>query len=641
MTGTSVGIDVGGTFTDLVAVDPDARAVARKVLSTPADQSGGVMASLESLGVDPGVIGRIIHGTTVATNALLERAGARVALCTTAGFEDLLELRRQDRAALYDLARHHPPPLVPPERCVGVPERLAPQGILRALAPDDARAVAQAVAALDVRAVAVSLLHAYRDPRHEQCLAHALRAACPEVDVVLSSEILPEIREYERTATTVAEAYLRPVVSRYVSRLGERIGAGGYRPPAVMTSSGGVLPAPEAARHAAALALSGPAGGVVGAALVARLAGFEQALTIDIGGTSADVGLILEGEPLVESGGDVAGVPIALPRVLVETVSAGGGSVGWIDAGGALRVGPRSAGVEPGPAAFGHGGLEPTVTDAHIVLGYVRQRELSGGILADRAAAHAAVERLASPLGASVERVAAAMIAGADAAMARALRRVSVERGVDPRGGVLVAFGGGGGLHACGLAEQLGMRRILVPPFAGVLSALGLAIAAERRDALVSVMRTAESLTRVEIVSLCDELATRVPAAHTRAWWVRARYTGQGHELEIPMRPGDAGEALSTRFADVHGARYGFVLDLPVEVVSARYAALGAGVPVTLARRGAQRWQPDDPRDDGANLDIMVRGPAAVALPDATMFVGTGWSARALPIGGWLMEHDS
>jgi N-methylhydantoinase A len=641
VSGTSVGIDVGGTFTDLVAVGDDAQVVARKVLSTPADQSGGVMASLEALAVDPRDIGRIIHGTTVATNALLERTGARIALCTTEGFENLLELRRQDRAALYDLARAHPPPLVPPERCVGVPERMTPDMILRELTADDAAVVGRAVAALDVRAVAISLLHAYRDPRHEQCLARALRAACPGVDVVSSSEVLPEIREYERTATTVAEAYLRPVVSRYVGRLGDRMRDAGYPAPAVMTSSGGVLPASEAARHAAALALSGPAGGVVGAALVARLAGFERALTIDIGGTSADVGLILDGSPLVESGGEVAGVPIALPRVLVETVSAGGGSVGWIDDGGALRVGPRSAGAEPGPAAFGRGGLEPTVTDAHIVLGNIRQRELSGGIVADRIAARAAVEQLAGPLGASAERVAAAMIAAADAAMARALRRVSIERGIDPRTGVLVAFGGGGGLHACGLAEQLGMRRVLVPPFAGVLSALGLAVAAERRDALTSVMRTADSLAPEDITRLCDSLADLVPQAHTRAWWARARYHGQGHELEIPFDAGDAGESIATRFAQTHGTRYGFTLDLPVEVVSARHSGFGTPVPVTLARRGAQRWQPDEPRDSGAGLDVTVRGPVAIALPDATMFVAAGWSARALPIGGWLVERDA
>jgi N-methylhydantoinase A len=637
----SVGIDVGGTFTDLVSVDADGTAAARKVLSTPLDQSDGVIAALVALGASPDGITRVIHGTTVATNALLERSGATVALCATAGFEDVLELRRQDRAALYDLARHHPPPLIPPERCIGVPERIDPDGVVRALARTDADAVASAVASLGVRAVAVSLLHAYRDARHEQSLARALRAACPGIDVVLGSDVLPEIREYERTATTVAEAYLRPVVSRYLDQLARRVCAAGYPPPSVMTSSGGVLPAAEAAQHAAALALSGPAGGVVGAALVASLAGFDRALTIDIGGTSADAGLVLDGAPLVESGGDIAGVPIALPRVLIETVSAGGGSVGWLDDGGALRVGPRSAGADPGPAAFGRGGLEATVTDAHIVLGSVRQRVLSGGVGADHSAACAAVSRLAALLGETSERVASAMIAAADAAMARALRRVSVERGVDPRGCVLVAFGGGGGLHACGLAEQLGMRKILVPPLAGVLSALGLAVAAERRDALASVMRLADDLTLDDISSACADLAGRAGDALSREWWARARYTGQGHELDVPIQPGDSGQAAGARFSLVHAARYGFTLELPVEIVSLRHAALGHALPVTLARRGTQAWSPDEPRDDGARLEVTVHGPSAIALPDATMVIARGWTGRPLAIGGWLLERDA
>ena len=641
MNGTSVGIDVGGTFTDLVAVDVLGEVAACKVPSTPADQSYGVMAALATLGVPGAAIARLIHGTTVATNALLERTGARVALCTTHGFEDLLELRRQDRAALYDLSRHHTPPLVPPERCLGVPERIAPEGVVRALRLEDAAALARSLADLDVKAVAISLLHAYRDDTHEQVLARAIREASPGTDVVLGSAVLPEIREYERTATTVAEAYLRPVVARYLDRLAERVGAGGYPAPAVMTSSGGVLPAAEAGRHAAALALSGPAGGVVGAALVARLAGFEQALTIDIGGTSADVGLVLGGVPLVEPGGLVAGVPIALPRVLVETVSAGGGSVGWIDDGGALRVGPRSAGAEPGPAAFGRGGVEPTVTDAHIVLGNLRQRELSGGIVADPGAARESVERLTTPLGANAERVARAMIAAADASMARALRRVSVERGIDPRSAVLVAFGGGGGLHACGLADQLGMTTILVPPLAGVLSALGLAVAAERRDATGSVMQRAISMSSDGVRTLCESLAARVPSSRGALWWARARYEGQGHELEVPIAPGNTGEDIAERFGDAHGTRYGFTLEMPVEVVSARYAAVGERVPVTLHRRGAQRWSPDETRDSGAELDVSVRGPAAVALPDATMRVEHGWTARALPIGVWLMERNA
>jgi N-methylhydantoinase A len=402
-----------------------------------------------------------------------------------------------------------------------------------------------------------------------------------------------------------------------------------------------VRSAGEAARSAAALALSGPAGGVAGATAVARLAGFDDALTIDIGGTSADVGLVLGGEPLVESGGAVAGVPIALPRVLVETVSAGGGSIGWVDDGGALRVGPRSAGARPGPAAFGRGGVEATVTDAHLVLGNIHAERLSGGVTLDVALAHAAVSRLAARLGAPTERTARAMVAAADAAMARALRRVSVERGVDPRRCVLVAFGGGGPLHACALADGLGMRTVLVPPHAGVLSALGLAMAAERREAIASVMCLASAWGAERVKSVMDALASRAGAGEERLWWARARYTGQGHELEVPIAPDEDGGAVARRFAGLHARRFGFTLEREVEIVSARHAAVGRGWPAMLERRGDSSWSEGRRVDTGARLEATVDGPASVALPDATMLVGPGWSARSLPMGGWLLERAS
>ncbi|NUS46219.1 MAG: hydantoinase/oxoprolinase family protein, partial [Gemmatimonadaceae bacterium] len=356
----SVGVDVGGTFTDLVSVDGAGAVTAYKLPSTPHDQSAGVASALALLGGAP--VARFVHGTTVATNMLLERAGARVALVATEGFTDLLRLARQDRASLYDLARHHPPPLVARTHVVGAPERIMPEGVRRTLDAAGIAGVVAKVQALAPEVVVVALLHAYADDRHERMLADALGAALPGIDVVPSSAVFPEIREYERTATTVAEGYLRPGVARYLRQLTARAEALGVPAPGVMTSGGGMRSVDEASRSAASLALSGPAGGVVGAAAALRAAGFATALTVDIGGTSADVGLILDGEPLVEPGGRVAGVPIALPRVLVETVSAGGGSIGWFDDGGALRVGPRSAGAVPGPAAFGRGGVHPTVT---------------------------------------------------------------------------------------------------------------------------------------------------------------------------------------------------------------------------------------------------------------------------------------
>ena len=639
MTGRSVGIDVGGTYTDLASIDAEGRVEARKVLSTPADQSGGVVAALDALGAAPASLERVVHGTTIATNMLLERTGARVILCATEGAVDLLDLRRQQRAALYDLARQHPAPLVPPDLRVSVPERVEPQGETRALSPEDADAAAKRALALKPEIIAVALLHSYLDPRHEEAVEKAVHASNKSMDVVRSSVVLPEVREYERTATTVAEAYLRPGVARYLARLGEQLAARGAPPLAVLTSSGGMRTGPDAATSAAALALSGPAGGVVGAAYVARLAGFSDALTIDIGGTSADAGLILEGEPIIESGGAVAGVPIALPRVLVETVSAGGGSLGWVDDGGALRVGPRSAGAVPGPAAFGRGGIEATVTDAHVVLGNVRHARMSGGVTLDVAAAQVAVARLGERLGADPERTARAMIASADAAMARALRRVSVERGADPRRSVLVAFGGGGPLHGCALAEHLGMRTVLVPPFAGVLSALGLAIAAERRESLASVMRRLSELDPGDTRRLAHSLSGRPDAKYTHRWWARARYEGQGHELEIPFEPGDTGAEIVARFAEMHDRRYGFTLAREVEVISARHAASGAARSATLARHGQAAWGAAM-EDTGAQLDVVVRGRAIISLPDATLLVADGWTARSLPIGGWLVERD-
>ena len=626
-----VGVDVGGTFTDLVAIDQSGRIDARKVPSTPGDQSEGVIESLKALG-QPSV-DRFVHGTTVATNMLLERTGGRVAFCITEGFADLLYLRRQNRASLYDLSADHPLPLAPRSHTVPVPERVEPQGVTRPLTPAAARAVAEQVAALQPAPdiVAVLLLHSYRAPTHERLLRDAIRARLPHTDVVLSSDVYPEVREYERGATTVAEAYLRPGVSRYLANLQQRLaGQPEARPRrvGVMTSSGGMRSIGEAALSAAQLALSGPAGGVVGAAAIARHLRITRALTIDIGGTSADAGLILDGEPLVEPGGLVADVPIATARVLVETVSAGGGSIAWIDAAGALRVGPRSAGVRPGPVAFQRGGTEPTVTDAHVALGRITASRMSGGITLDPAAARAAVAALGRRLEETEARTARAIIATADATMARALRRVSVERGIDPRDCALIAFGGGGPLHACGLAGQLGIRRVVVPPHAGVLSALGLAMTAERREAMASVMLPLAQWTprdrRATLDALADSLDAGLPA---RTWFARMRYAGQGHELDVPVTPRGSAAAVEQAFVQRHGQRYGFTLAGAIEVVSVRHGAQGKGrVPrFTIPRTGTPR---------------RVSGPRSIALPDATLFVERGWRARLHASGSWLLERS-
>ncbi len=638
----TVGIDVGGTFTDLVSVSlDDGAARAAKVLSTPEDQSIGVATALQSDAVKGSHVQRVVHGTTVVTNLLLERRGARVVLCATRGATDLLELRRQERAALYDLSRHHPEPLVPRERVVPVDERVEPQGVVRALSREAVDEVAREVAALEPEIVAVALLHAYAEPSHERQVRDAVALRLPGVDVVLSSDVLPEVREYERTTTTTCEAYARPGAGRYLSRLGDRLAGLGMPAPGVVTSSGGMREAHEAATAAASLALSGPAGGVAGAALVARAAGFANALSIDIGGTSADVGLILDGQPLVEAGGQVAGVPISLPRVLVETVSAGGGSVGWRDDGGALRVGPRSAGARPGPVAFGRGGTQATVTDAHVASGNIRASRMGAEVTVDADGAKQAIGALAASLDVAHERCARAMIETADAEMARALRRVSVERGIDPRRCVLVAFGGGGPLHACGLADGLGMTRVLVPPFAGVLSALGLAVAPEQRVALASVMSRLNGGLVPRLASLAGETRARAGGSGVPAWIVRARFAGQGHELEVPWNPGDADAvaAIEHGFRALHESRYGFLLDAGVDVVSLRCTVTAPAPAITLRRTGDATWDAAEPRDAGGTMEVTVRGPAVVALPDATMLIAEGWTARALPLGGWLLER--
>jgi N-methylhydantoinase A len=628
-----IGVDVGGTYTDLVAIDAQGCVDARKVLSTPKDQSEGVIDSLRALN-RPNVE-RFVHGTTVATNMLLERKGARVAFCVTRGFGDLLYLRRQNRASLYDLAADHPAPLALRDLTVEVDERVEPQGVTRALSAESARQAADQVAALRPEIVAVLLLHSYRDPTHERLMRDALRMRMPDVDVVLSSDVFPEIREYERAATTVAEAYVRPGVARYLRNLGFRLSNRPTDRPntiGVMTSSGGMRSIDEASRSAAQLALSGPAGGVVGAAAIARELKIPRALTIDIGGTSADVGLILDGAPLVEPGGEVADVPIAMPRVLVETVSAGGGSIAWVDDGGALRVGPHSAGAVPGPVAFGRGGTQPTVTDAHVALKRIAGERMSGGVSLDVAGARESIQALASRLDETTERLARAIIATADATMARALRRVSVERGVDPRRCTLIAFGGGGPLHACGLADMLGITRVIVPPHAGVLSALGLAMTPERRESMASVMKLLDDWTdreRAETQSALVEQAwprAQTPRPKTRTLFARMRYRGQGHELDVAFEPKDTRAALAASFAARHQARYGFTLAQPVEVVSVRFVAEGSGRQPKLAR---------DAKPAARQLD----GPASLALPDATLFVAKGWKAKLLDGGAWRLDH--
>ena len=562
-----LGVDVGGTFTDAVVLD-GGRVTTAKVL-TARHQEESVLAAARAAGAER--VERFAHGTTVATNALLERKGARTAFVTTAGFEHLLHLRRQTRAQLYRPCAAWPEPLVPLERSHGVRGRMCPEGELEPIDLDT-------LPDIDAEAVAVCLLHAYRDPSHERAVVEELRRRLPDAHVVASHEVAPEFREYERASTTAADAYLGPVVARYLHALADAASAAGLPKPLVMRSSGGVATPDEAADHPATILVSGPAAGVVGAARLAGLAGIENAIAFDMGGTSTDVCLIAGGRARRASERTVAGLPIRLPTVDLHTVGAGGGSLVWTDAGGALHVGPQSAGADPGPACYGRGGTQGTVTDANLLLGRL-PHQLAGGVELDRAAAERALAGI-DP---------AAVVDVVNAEMLRALRVVSVERGHDPADFALVAFGGAGPLHACELADELGIRTALVPEAAGVLSALGLVASEERRDAV-----------RSYLVPLRD--AGELP----REGEADLRYAGQSFELTLPLQEEDLAEA----FHRAHEEQYGFAeRDREVQLVAVRTADIRQGPELELPR----------------GEETTVHGPAVVELPGSTCWIPPGW----------------
>lgn len=667
--GLRVGVDVGGTFTDLVALAPDGAIAVRKVVTTPADPSSGLFRALDALiamreppAPAPAPVELLVHGTTIATNALLERRGARVVLVTTGGFEDVLWLRRQDRAALYDLARDHPAPLVARSDVVGVAERMGPAGALEPLDETEVARVVGAVQALTPEAVAVALLFAFRHPEHERRLATALRAALAGVPVAASHEVLPLFREFERTSTTTVEAYLRPKVATYLARLERDIRARPVGTLRVMTSSGGTLPPESAATRAASLTLSGPAGGVVGARLVGAAVGVSDLLTVDMGGTSADASLVSGGRPLADSSASVAGIPLALPAVLIETVSAGGGSIAHVDEGGALKVGPESAGADPGPACYGRGGERPTVTDACLALRWLdAQHPLADAVRLDRALAERALCALGSALPGGVSdpaAIATGIVAVATAVMARALKRVSVARGLDPRRMALLPFGGAGPLFGCQLADALGMRTVVIPPHPGVLSALGLASAAERVDLFASFHRPLDVLPAEQLGSAFDPLLAEGARQVPRAALLRyadCRFAGQGYEVTVPVT-GDDPQRIRDAFLAEHRARFGHAArDQAVEVVNLRVVALregplprfaglqravqrpGASRPIALrgARLSAAVWALDE-----LAAGVTIAGPAILAGRDATALIEPGWHGTSHPSGAIVVVRQ-
>ncbi len=687
------GADIGGTFTDIVLLGADRSVRTLKVLSTPDDFGRAIVSSLRSFlteaGLPPSAITEIDHGTTVATNAILEKKGARVGLLTTRGFRDVLEIRRVRLPVLYDLTWQKPEPIVPRERRMEVPERVGADGEVREpLDLDAAREALETLKSKGVDALAVCFLHSYVRPDHEQAVGRLAAEYFPEVS--LSCEVLPELREYERTASTVVDAYVKPVVSRYLQGLRSGLDRSGIDAPLlVMQSSGGLVSGPGAASRPVRIIESGPAAGVIAAAAAGRAGGFENLIAFDMGGTTAKASIIERGEihlsPEYEVGSDVSqasrlikggGHLIRIPAVDIAEVGAGGGSIAWIDPGGVLRVGPESAGAVPGPACYRLGGELPTVTDANVVLGYLNPAYLCGGELQlDAQRARQAVQaHVASPLGLSMTEAAEGIHRIANATMQRAIRSVSIERGRDPRDFALIAFGGSGPVHAAGLARDLDIARIVIPPHPGLFSALGLLAAnieqLYTRSVLTDLLRIderradtilSEMAARAEL-DLAGEGFDRGRMELTR--FADLRYRKQISELMLPLPEGPLGPAALARLAEdfhrEHERTYGYAIrDERVELVAFKVRARGArsnGVDVpwrsladtrAVARAdrsvyfGSGFGRVQTPVIGRANLaDRPVPGPLVVEEYDSTVVVPPGWNARRTSVGFILLELE-
>jgi N-methylhydantoinase A/oxoprolinase/acetone carboxylase beta subunit len=649
-----IGADVGGTFTDVILQRADGSATIRKLLSTPPNYDAAVIEAVAGLTNGTPVEG-VVHGTTVATNAVLEHRGALTALVTTAGFRDVLELRRLRIPRMYEPFWRKPEPLVPRRLRFEIAERMGADGaVLRALDDEDARAVAGRLREAGVESVAVCLLHSYLYPAHEERLGAILREELPGVAVSLSSEILREQREYERSATTVVNAYVRPLMERYVGDIRNGLdGAGISAPLTIMQSSGGVMTSDDAKQRPVLALESGPAAGVVAALGMARRLGFANVITFDMGGTTAKASLIENGAVSrgreYEVGGSLSagsrlmrgsGELLRIPTIDIAEVGAGGGSLAWLDPAGGLQVGPRSAGAAPGPACYGRGGDEPTVTDANVWLGYIPEGPLADGeITVSRALAEQALERVGGPLGLSATEVAAGIHAIANARMTRALRSVSSEKGRDPREFALLAYGGAGPVHAVGLAEELGCRTVLVPALAGLFSSLGLLYARPEFHAVRTCHLDARTIEPSALDAVFGELGVGLEGVEL----VRSaelRYGGQTWEIEIGV--GDPADlrAVIAAFEDEHERLYGIRGEdgSPIEMRALRLAALGRSSAVDrlslvdgFTVRSATR--------DTALGELPVRtrasvgespeaGPMLIDEYDTTVVVRPGWTVR-------------
>jgi N-methylhydantoinase A len=655
-----VGIDVGGTFTDFVVFDEAAGDVT--TLKRPSTPDDPARAALDGLAALPPPR-EVVHGSTVATNAILERSGARAAFVATAGFADLLSIGRQTRAEIYDLYARRPEPLIPPHRCLEVTERVDHRGgVITPLRAEEIPALVERLRSLQVEAVAVCLLFSFLEPAHESALASALRAEGFRVS--LSSEVLPEFREYERASTTAADAYVAPLVDRYLDRLERGLAGSSLR---IIQSNGGSLSAAQTRRSPVRAVLSGPAAGVVGALHVGRSVGFDRLISLDMGGTSTDVSLS-DGAIHHTSSGLVGGLPIRVPMIDIHTVGAGGGSIAAVDPGGALRVGPRSAGAEPGPVGYGRGGTQPTVTDADLVLGRLpADRFLGGAMPLDLPAARRSLEELGRAAGMApspsldpAQIAALGVVEVVNAHMARALRVVSAARGHDPSQFTLLCFGGAGGLHACDLARSLAIRRVLIPRRAATLSAFGMLVADVMADGVRTVMLPGDTeLPAIEqrFASMAEGLRQRViaegipPERVVVERELDMRYLGQSYELTLPFGPGFLA-AFHTRHQQLYGHSDPAA---PTEIVNLRARGVGwvDPPPMEPAEEPPSPAAPDGVRPvvirDGLS-DVpfflgerlhpgqSVRGPAVVSLPDTTIYLGVSDRAQVDGFGNFLIE---
>ena len=585
------GIDVGGTFTDLVLYDEATKGFrVVKVPSTPANPADGVLEALDTAGIPLESLVRVTHGTTVATNALITRTLPRTGLITTKGFRDVLEIRRGNKPDLWDAYVDVPPPYIPRRDRLEVEERILYDGSVHTpLNEDDVRHVLDLFRKRGVRAIAVCLINSYANPVHERRIKEIAAEVLPDVPVTVSSEVLPELFEFERTSTTVINAALRPVLSRYLESLDQRLRDRGYeRDLLILHSGGGVMTPESAASFPARTAASGLAGGAIAMAHIARLSGFENAIGLDMGGTSTDISLMYRGRLRTYTEWQVEfGYPIRFPAVEVVTIGAGGGSIAWIDEGGSLRNGPQSAGAQPGPAAYGQGGTEPTNTDANLLLGRLGEALLGGALALSRPAAEAAVEKLAERLGLSVTDAALAIIRVANANMANAIRLISIQRGYDPRDFALVAFGGAGPLHAVDLARELSIPTVIVPEFPGITSALGCLLVDLRHDLSQTFISAAASADVAEIEARLREMEgqLRERLRHEGVGesdieilrYLDMRYLGQWRSLSVEApSPLDSLQPLLDRFHAEHQREFAFSRpDHPVEIYGLRIAAFG------------------------------------------------------------------